>query len=206
MKRFTLVNLKKRRKVGQAGFDINKRIILSFREIGKGYSALEDFCGVMNMTPPMAKTTYYKHIPSVHEAYVTTASESMKTAVNELKEDVTQMIDIDVSVDGTWQRRGHASLNGVTTVISADNGKCVDFQVLTKSCKGCQYWENRDGVNPEEYSKWKESHKCNVNYEGSAGGMGKLSAVNIFKRSVQKNTTSCFLMIKDFNDRGSLSS
>ena len=52
----------------------------------------------------------YKHITSTHEAYVTTASESMTNAVNELKEDVTQMIDIDVSVDGTWQRRGHASM------------------------------------------------------------------------------------------------
>ena len=62
------------------------------------------------MPPPMAKTTYYKHIPSTHEAYVTTASKSMKNTVNELKEDVTQMIDIDVSVDGTWQRRGRASL------------------------------------------------------------------------------------------------
>ena len=38
-----------KKKVGQAGFDINKRIIKSFREIGKGYSALEDFCGVMDM-------------------------------------------------------------------------------------------------------------------------------------------------------------
>ena len=41
------------------------------------------------MPPPMAKTTYYKHIPSIHEAYVTAASESMKNAVNELKEDAT---------------------------------------------------------------------------------------------------------------------
>ena len=107
------------------------------------------------------------------------------------------MIDIDVSVDGTWQRRCHASLNGVTTVISADNGKCVDFQVLTKSCKGCQYWENRDGVIPEEYSEWKESHKCNVNYEGSAGGMETLSAANIFKRSVEKNNVQYNTYIGD---------
>ena len=114
MKHFTLVNLKKK-KVGQGGFDFNKRIIISFREIGKGYSELEDFCGVMSMPPPMAKTTYYKHIPSIHEAYVTTAPESMKNAVNELKEGIPQMLDIDLSVDGTWQRRGHASLNGVTT-------------------------------------------------------------------------------------------
>ena len=46
------------------------------------------------------------------------------------------MIDTDVSVHGTWQKRGHVSLCDVTAVLSVDNGKCVDFDVLTKSCKG----------------------------------------------------------------------
>ena len=51
--------------------------------------------------------------------------------------------DVDVSIDGTWQRRGHSSPNGITTVSSADSGKCIDFQVLTKSCKSCQYWDGK---------------------------------------------------------------
>ena len=39
---------------GRNPFDINIRTIMVFREIGKGYSALETFCGITNMpAPPM---------------------------------------------------------------------------------------------------------------------------------------------------------
>ena len=38
-----------------------------------------------------------------------------------------------VYVDGSWQRRGHASLNGLATCIS--EGKCIDVQTLTKYCR-----------------------------------------------------------------------
>ena len=31
-----------------------------------------------------------------------------------------------VSADGSWQKRGHSSLNGIVTIISTNNGKCVD--------------------------------------------------------------------------------
>ena len=38
---------------GHNPFDINIKIIMAFREIEKGYSALEIFCGIMNMPAPM---------------------------------------------------------------------------------------------------------------------------------------------------------
>ena len=38
-------------------------------------------------------------------------------------------VKVTVSVDGSWQRRGYASLNGVFTTIS--NGKCVDTQTMS---------------------------------------------------------------------------
>ena len=43
------------RSPGQVGFDINSRIVLSFREIGKGYQAISDFAMHMNITPPFSK-------------------------------------------------------------------------------------------------------------------------------------------------------
>ena len=52
-------------------FDINKRV--------NGLSEIEDFCDVMNMPPPMAKTTYD------HKAYTEVAAGSMLDAANELK-------------------------------------------------------------------------------------------------------------------------
>ena len=37
-----------------------------------------------------------------------------------------------ISADGTWQRRGYSSLNGAVTIIGINNGKCLDFEVLSK--------------------------------------------------------------------------
>ena len=52
--------------------------------------------------------------------------------------------DITISTDGAWQHRVHASLNGIVTVVSIDNGKCIDYEVLTKKCKQCQLWGNKE--------------------------------------------------------------
>ena len=48
------------------------------------------------------------------------------------------------SFDDSWQKRGHSSLNGVVTAIS--NGKCVDHQILSEYCKGCQVCEMKKGT------------------------------------------------------------
>ncbi|GFU81776.1 hypothetical protein TNCV_3086881 [Trichonephila clavipes] len=42
-----------------------------------------------------------------------------------------------VSVDGTWQRKGHLSLNGCVSVISIDTSKVLDIEVLSKMCRLC---------------------------------------------------------------------
>lgn len=40
--------------------------------------------------------------------------------------------DIAVALDGSWQKRGHTSINGVITATSLDNGKVIDFECLSK--------------------------------------------------------------------------
>ena len=43
-----------------------------------------------------------------------------------------------VSCDGSWKKRGYSySLNGVVTVISMDNGKILDVEPMTRTCKSC---------------------------------------------------------------------
>ena len=65
---------------------------------------------------------------SLHHVAKVVAQRSMSTAMNELRS-VRNIYktDIGVSVDGTWQRRGFTSLNGVLVVISIDSGKIVDM-------------------------------------------------------------------------------
>ncbi|XP_054259610.1 circumsporozoite protein-like [Macrosteles quadrilineatus] len=45
--------------------------------------------------------------------------------------------DLSVGIDGTWQKRGYSSLNGVVTVSCIDTGKILDAEVFSKYCHSC---------------------------------------------------------------------
>ena len=85
----------------------------------------------------------------IADAYIKVSKTSMTDAAEEIRQDNIQegdsedsVANITVSCDGTWQKRGHSSLNGVVTVIAADTGKCLDYRVLSKHCDACSYWEH----------------------------------------------------------------
>ena len=71
----------------------------------------------------MNKFAYENTLNTVlHDSYLTTAQESMtKGAEEAIPENMHVPSDnvkpVTVSFDGTWQRRGYASLNGVVTAI-----------------------------------------------------------------------------------------
>ena len=58
----------------------------------------------------------------------------MTDATSQLKKDI---LDIGVSVDGTWQKRGFSSLNRVVADISIDNGKVIDVEPMSRYCREC---------------------------------------------------------------------
>ena len=61
--------------------------------------------------------------------------------VNDLKEkgNVSEphALDTDIGIDGSWQKSGHFSLNGVVTGVARENKKVIDYKVYSKSCKSC---------------------------------------------------------------------
>ncbi|XP_066928737.1 uncharacterized protein [Clytia hemisphaerica] len=71
-------------------------------------------------------------------AYKSVASESMEKAGKEVLSDAEKTEEgkglCHVSLDGSWQRRGHASLNGLVTTIS--KGKCIDVEVISSAMEG----------------------------------------------------------------------
>ena len=82
---------------------------------------------------------------------------------------MNNLVNLDISADGAWQRRGFASLNGVVTIIGVDIAKCIDYEVLTKVCKACQVWETKKGT--MEHDNFMASHDCPMNHSGSASSM-----------------------------------
>ena len=76
------------------------------------------------------------------------------------------ILDTGVSCDGTWQRRGFSSNNGVFAAISLENGKVLDVEPMSKYCKGCMQKNDLPKKDPTAYAHWRNSHICKFNYNG----------------------------------------
>ena len=144
---------------------------------------MQTFCQCANLTPPMTRSSFDKINERLLDAYEIAANDSMLKECCKVRGDteINNVCDTTVTIDGTWQKRGYSSLNGVVTATSL-NGKVVDFHVLSKYCKACEVWEKRKGS--DEYEEWKAAHNCKMNHRASSGAMEAAGAVEIFQCSV----------------------
>ena len=185
---------------GSKPFDINLRAILAFREIGRGEAGIETFCGYMNIPPPMTESTYNNTVKeTMLPIYLQVAQNDMEEAAADLRvisnddsvdiNEEDEVCDIAASFDGTWQRHGYSSLNGVVTTISIDTGKCLAYECLTKTCKSCEMLQSRKGT---EYEKFEMDHACPINHKGSAEAMEVSGVLRLYNKSV-KNLKLCYM-------------
>ena len=77
-------------------------------------------------------TSFTEMNKNIGESYRSVAKESMENAAKELRLGTDNITNVAVSCDGSWQKRGFASFNGLVNVISVETGKCLDYRVLTK--------------------------------------------------------------------------
>ncbi|GFU37254.1 uncharacterized protein NPIL_436341 [Nephila pilipes] len=82
----------------------------------------------------------------------------MRNAVEDTVKNNNSNRDITAAFDGSWQKRGHTSLNGVVSATCLETGKVLDFECLSKYCFKCKNRNNKD-------------HTCEKNFEGFSGGM-----------------------------------
>ncbi|GFW45002.1 uncharacterized protein TNCV_4513161 [Trichonephila clavipes] len=148
------------------------RITQAFSHIGKGYSAIEKICMVMNIDP-FSSTTYGKCARRLDNAYTLSSENIFAEIHREIKnvyENGAEITDLSVSFHGTWLTRGHTSLIGVGCVIDMLAGYVVDFEVMSKVCRHCSVAKNKLGQSSAEFSIWYEGHKseCDINHLGSS--------------------------------------
>ena len=110
-----------------------------------------------------------------------------------------QFLDITVTCDGTWARRGFKFSNGVVMVASWKTGKVHDVEVLSKHCQACT---THHGMDNFWIGGW-EGHQasCEVNNCGSSSAMESTGAIAIWKRSVSKNKLRYTQMIADSDSK-----
>ena len=196
-------------------YDINKRMVLYSHGVGSSHSALEKFTATVGI-PNMHLKTYQKHdkrlvaveIFSGQHA-VFRAADEVRTAHASLDEDYADRVkdnvdmtgeplDISVSFDGTWQKRGFTSLYGVGVVIEVTTGLVIDFEVLSKYCHACKLAESK-GMSDDDFFEWREGHlaDCCINFEGSSKAMESEAARRMWRRSLTKHNFRYVDMISD---------
>ena len=197
-------------KGGQTTYEVNCRSVVASLETGR--AGLERFCGILNLPNPVSKSAYNKQLKNLEEVAVQVCENIMNEAAARLieiteKEEQT-MIDFDndgqklakvaVTIDGTWQKRGYSSKNGIVFAISVRTGEVLDFEVLSLVCHQCQASEKLDH-NSDQYIHWRENHQpvCPINHSGSSGEMETKGAIRIFLRSINKRKLKYTTMVGD---------
>ena len=109
------------------------------------------------------------------------------------------VLNIAVSFDGTWAKRGHTSLFGIVFVISVDTGEVLDYHMFSKFCKSCSVWESKKDDDPFKYAEWKISHTsdCTMNFEGSSPAIEAEGALILWSRSLERHNLQYKLMVSN---------
>ncbi|GFX65998.1 uncharacterized protein TNCV_14191 [Trichonephila clavipes] len=180
--------------------EINRRFVYAMRTIGQGHAAMTTFCGVMGFPPPVAEKSYNNIINKLQLCSKEVAEASMQSAALE-EVTLTNSSDIIISGNGTWKTRGYSSRVGVCAVIGDKTGKCIDAEVMSSFCKGCDSWKRRKGS--PAYKKWKILHvkECLKNHNGSAGMMETVGMVRIFQRSLSHRSVRYTSYIGDCDSK-----
>jgi hypothetical protein len=91
-------------------------------------------CAVLNIPQhPISFSIYNKTIGSaVAVVSVSFMMQAAREAVAENEKEDTS--HITACFDGTWQKHGHTSLNGILSATSVDGGKVLNTEIMSKSC------------------------------------------------------------------------
>ena len=125
---------------GGGAHEVNRRSIISSYNWGR--AGLSRFCAGMNLPPPVSKRAYNEHLKQILKASEENAKEFMQEAAKQLIDlvetkspacieivDDERVANVAVTIDGTWQKRGHSSKIGVVFVISVLTGLILDYEV-----------------------------------------------------------------------------
>ena len=100
--------------------------ILAMRTIGKRRASLDTFTAMIGMLPPVYKPSYFSHNGKIAAAMSLVREAHFSATATPQRKDAArvEIVDIRVTCDATWSRRGHQAKYGVVVVSSWENGLC----------------------------------------------------------------------------------
>ena len=183
-------------------FEVNMQAVLAFRGIGCGFTAIREWRGIMNMPYHLSQdgyTTIHERLNSASKScFKDIQQKSIEAVFSAYAEtgvypDANGVLDVAVSFDGAWQRRGHSSHNGFASVIDLITGLPIDYEVLCNFC----FKSQANGGN--EDCAWKEKHSlsCPKNFDGSSNAMEVECALRLWNRSESEHKLRYTTMLCD---------
>jgi hypothetical protein len=186
-------------------------MVFTLRQIGCGQAELDMLTTYMNMPSSLHNKSLYKIVrklwdemePRIAEFFRSQAIIIRKVYESLDEENVDRdVIDIAVSYDGTWQRRGgggHVSNFVIGFVIEIYSGLAIDFYVMSKHCFGCVHAPEQNSLN---YAAWVAKHAplCQKNYslryttfigDGDSAACAKLNAMEVYGPGVEIRKEEC---------------
>ncbi|CAN7983167.1 unnamed protein product [Ixodes pacificus] len=184
-------------------FEINLRAMKGIQSIGKGATALSDFCATLNLSHRgLHHKTFRKHMDTMVQACQAAATATEAASVEVVKDVYESFLNpagnVDIIFDGTWKTRGHNSNIAVGCILELYTGLVLDHVVLSRYCRGCQGAPDPDD---DSYGDWVINHKCMKNIDCNAGRMEAEAALILFRRSLAKNGLRYTTILSDGDSR-----
>lgn len=127
---------------------MNARESLGSRLCGMGISRTEAICGMLDAPFLLAQTSYDTYALHVCNHLAEMADDQQKHAARSLKIALggrpNDTMDVPVTCDCTWSKRGFTAPYGVAVVISWKTGEMLDCEVFNKCCSTCSCRESRN--------------------------------------------------------------
>ena len=137
--------------------DINPRSVMAATSVSGGITILRRLCTDFNFPKPVGEHPYNNYLKHLVNVSVENTDKSTQDAAKKLRQLVTEgeddghsVLNVSVSVDGSWQKRhGFNSLLGMVFVISVETGQVLYYSVKCLFCHEC-----------------KKQKKCHAGMEG----------------------------------------
>ena len=176
--------------------EVNLRSLLAVHSTSMSWRDFLLVCSIMDLPVPghnMNKRAL-EHFQSctslVSLESMSLAASQVRCRQNSLESNIPGAFKCDVSFDATWHRRGHYSNQGFGAAIDIVSNKVLDYMLYQRICRKCLTWPTeRRASQPEEYALFLSEHHttCSANFSGSSQSMEGSAAVEIWKRSVERN-------------------
>ena len=206
-------------------FPVTLMLVYLVMLLGIGYSGIETVCGMLSLKHFTFETyvrysqyVIMKAVEHTNDILVDSRKAVFKFYAEELGRypDENGVLDVDCTFDGSWHTRGHTSYLSAAAAIEVNTHLVLDYVTLSKTCvqyRNHQAARTKMKITEEEYQEWKTNHEavCDVNYEGTSGGMEFSAAITLWNRSLKHNMrymhfvsdgdSAAFNAVKDCNDK-----